>query len=137
MAECKFYIGQRVVCIDTSLPKAWGVFTAAEIKTCMPTLGAVYTVHDIELTEPPVGLRFVEIVNPVRRFKRPRTGWIFEEELWYDARRFKALDGDMEVFRRILREARPERELQTPSCPDDNANDLRERRRAGVNRAKR
>jgi hypothetical protein len=54
-----FHIGQKVVCLKT-----WKL----KIDPHEPIEGIVYTIRDIQLIGPKIGLRFIELRNPPRRY---------------------------------------------------------------------
>jgi hypothetical protein len=98
-----FYVGQRVVCINDRYK--------AESGNIRPVKGCVYTIRNIDLRRPgcedPVGLRFEEIVNPLKNYSE--IGW---DETSFSRFRFRPVKNtSIKVFQKLLA-PRP-RELET------------------------
>lgn len=95
--ECKFFIGQKVVCIWDQ----WGVQLYGET---MPVKGRAYTIREMGLDyDGSAVLRFEEIVNSPRPYTQ---GFI---ECWFWHERF-APTTDITIFNEILANAPKELE---------------------------
>ena len=68
--ECKFYIGQKVVCIDNDLHEDFFGKKSRPYSGNMPIIGHVYTIRSLQYVKhcrvPGVYVRLVEIVNPIK-----------------------------------------------------------------------
>lgn len=94
--ECKFFVGQKVVCVD-ALPVPGCGYPDREI---FPIAGEIYTIREVLVN--PRGLPVVylaEIVNPKLKYVE---GY---KEKWFLARRFRPAT-DITQFHKLVEEAR-------------------------------
>lgn len=102
--EYPFVVGQKVVCVnDEDKDKTYSkYFTYYNI--AMPTKGEIYTIREVFSTSiGNVGVRLVEIVNPVTPFKNG-TGEV-HMEMGYMASRFRPVvekKTDISIFKEML-----------------------------------
>lgn len=99
--ECKFEVGQQVVCIDDD----WSKWTSYDFEVIpnRPIKGQKYTIRDMRevnfIDGPSIGLYFHEIQNPIAVWKSGN----YENAFWF--KRFKPLEEkktDISIFTNIL-----------------------------------
>jgi hypothetical protein len=111
--KCNFVVGQRVICIPNAYQ--WNVLKTYP-KVAVPECNGIYTIRNIEVFnldgDEDIGLRFVELINPICLF------FDFRTEPAFSHSQFRALNErstSIEILKKLERPNKPKVVLKEPT----------------------